>query len=243
MGRRRTEVPLAACCDPDRLRKRLWPRPEGGTTGWVAVSEWPQPAARRLRLFGGACARQVRHLFAHGDQSALDILERYADGSASKEELIAVSRQLSDGPPGLSRLVSDSVGWATLGFYGEHPARDPDNFHMTDPFEAARCAARALATEARRSDAYTAARARQAEFIRDLVPPVRDWERLSSWLTFNVLTLAQGIYAEGAFDQMPILADALQDAGCDNDDILNHCRGPNNHVRGCWVVDFVLRKE
>jgi hypothetical protein len=46
-----------------------------------------------------------------------------------------------------------------------------------------------------------------------------------------------------AFDRMPILADALQDAGCDNEDVLNHCRGSGPHVRGCWVVDLVLRKE
>jgi hypothetical protein len=42
---------------------------------------------------------------------------------------------------------------------------------------------------------------------------------------------------------MPILADALQDAGCDNTDILNHCRDANApHVRGCWVVDLLLGK-
>jgi hypothetical protein len=42
---------------------------------------------------------------------------------------------------------------------------------------------------------------------------------------------------------MPILADALEDAGCDNADILQHCRGAGEHVRGCWVVDLVLGKE
>ena len=42
---------------------------------------------------------------------------------------------------------------------------------------------------------------------------------------------------------MPILADALEDAGCTNQDILNHCRGGGEHVRGCWVVDLLLGKE
>jgi hypothetical protein len=64
-----------------------------------------------------------------------------------------------------------------------------------------------------------------------------------SWLTPTVLSLAQGIYEGRAFDRLPILADALQDAGCDNEDVLDHCRGPGPHVRGCWVVDLVLGKR
>ena len=65
-----------------------------------------------------------------------------------------------------------------------------------------------------------------------------------AWRTSDVLALARGIYAERAFDRMPILADALQDAGCNNDDILAHCRDTSlAHVRGCWVVDLVLGKE
>ena len=63
-----------------------------------------------------------------------------------------------------------------------------------------------------------------------------------NWRTSTAVALAQLMYDSRDFFQMPILADALQDAGCDNDDILNHCRGPGPHVRGCWVVDLVLGK-
>ncbi|MBA4192079.1 MAG: hypothetical protein C0467_29220 [Planctomycetaceae bacterium] len=63
-----------------------------------------------------------------------------------------------------------------------------------------------------------------------------------SWLTSTVNALAEGIYAYRAFDRMPILADALQDAACDNDEVLAHCRGPGSHVRGCFVVDLLLGK-
>jgi len=63
------------------------------------------------------------------------------------------------------------------------------------------------------------------------------------WRTDTAVTLAQAMYESRDFSAMPILADALQDAGCDNADILNHCRGPGPHVRGCWVVDLVLEKE
>src|SRR6185369_8973858 len=67
-----------------------------------------------------------------------------------------------------------------------------------------------------------------------------------AWLACNDRTipkLAQTIYDERAFDSLPILADALEQAGCDNQDILAHCRGPGPHVRGCWVVDLMLGKE
>ncbi|MBP3957104.1 hypothetical protein J8F10_17705 [Gemmata sp. G18] len=63
-----------------------------------------------------------------------------------------------------------------------------------------------------------------------------------SWLTTNVLTLAAQVYASRDFSAMPILADALQDAGCNSAEILDHCRAPGPHVRGCWVVDLLLGK-
>jgi hypothetical protein len=63
------------------------------------------------------------------------------------------------------------------------------------------------------------------------------------WRTSTAVALAQQMRESGDFGAMPILADALQEAGCDNADILAHCRGPGPHVRGCWVVDLVLGKE
>jgi hypothetical protein len=64
-----------------------------------------------------------------------------------------------------------------------------------------------------------------------------------AWLTSTVLTLAGQMYESRDFSPMPILADALQDAGCDNEDVLYHCRQPREHVRGCWVVDLILGKS
>ena len=58
-----------------------------------------------------------------------------------------------------------------------------------------------------------------------------------------VSTLACGVYDERAFDRLPILADALEEAGCDDPEILKHCRGEGPHVRGCWALDLLLGKE
>jgi hypothetical protein len=64
-----------------------------------------------------------------------------------------------------------------------------------------------------------------------------------SWLTSTVLALAQQMYDARDFSAMPILADALQDAGCENSQVLEHCRGPGPHTRGCWVVDLLLKRD
>ena len=64
-----------------------------------------------------------------------------------------------------------------------------------------------------------------------------------SWLTSTVVSLAQQMYDSRDFSAMPILADALQDCGCDNEEILNHCRGLGPHVRGCFVIDLLTGRE
>ena len=63
------------------------------------------------------------------------------------------------------------------------------------------------------------------------------------WLNTTVKQLAQAIYTKNVFDRMPILVDALEDAGCTSQDILDHCRVPGVHVRGCWPVDLLLGRE
>jgi hypothetical protein len=64
----------------------------------------------------------------------------------------------------------------------------------------------------------------------------------SWWLTADVRALAEAAYADRAFDRLPILADALEEAGCTDRSMLDHCRQPGEHVRGCWVVDLVFGK-
>jgi hypothetical protein len=82
-----------------------------------------------------------------------------------------------------------------------------------------------------------------SNLLRDIFGnPFRPVTFPPEWRIDTVLTLAQQMYDGRDFSAMPILADALQDAGCDSDDILNHCRGDGPHVRGCWVVDLVLGK-
>ncbi|WP_246523524.1 hypothetical protein [Gemmata palustris] len=85
----------------------------------------------------------------------------------------------------------------------------------------------------------------QITFLRDVFENVVWLASIKrTWSTSTVLALAKQMYDSRDFSVMPILADALQDAGCDNVNILNHCRDADQiHVRGCWVVDLLLGKK
>ena|SRR5215510_6072121 len=96
------------------------------------------------------------------------------------------------------------------------------------------------------SQPYSAASAerRLTGYVREQFGnPFRPVTFSPAWRTDTAMSLARQMYDSRDFSAMSILADALQDAGCNNDDILNHCRGDGPHVRGCWVVDLVLGKE
>jgi hypothetical protein len=83
--------------------------------------------------------------------------------------------------------------------------------------------------------------AEQAELLRDIVGnPLRPFAFDCAWRTDTAVAVARQMYESRDFGAMPILADALQDAGCEDEQVLNHCREPRAHVRGCWVCDLVL---
>jgi hypothetical protein len=91
------------------------------------------------------------------------------------------------------------------------------------------------------------ARRQRAALLHDVIGPLtfRSVNLDPTWLTWNhgtVPAIARHIYADRAFHDLPILADALEDAGCTDPDILGHCRSGGEHVRGCWVLDLILGK-
>jgi hypothetical protein len=84
----------------------------------------------------------------------------------------------------------------------------------------------------------------QFDLLRDIFGnPFRTVSFDPAWRTSAVGSLARSIYESRDFSIMPILADALQEAGCENEGILSHCRSAGPHVRGCWVVDLALREK
>jgi hypothetical protein len=198
---------------------------------WLACSDpTPMPeyladkvSARKMRLFACACCRHSWNWSGANNRVAIEVAERFADGEATTEELLAAYEI-----PGLSQFPTNPD--AVVGGIGA-AAFIPNsltNYVSIEQVEAVFCA-----------ECHA-----QIQFIYDIFGnPFRPVTLHPAWLTPKVKTLAQAIYDNRAFERMPELADALVEAGCSNEDILSHCRGPGPHVRGCWVVDLVLGKE
>jgi hypothetical protein len=116
--------------------------------------------------------------------------------------------------------------------------------YFADPVLIGQAAERAAGEEG--PDGFAVERRLQCGFLRDIFNPFRPATILPVWVTWNrraIPRLAQGIYEERAFDRLPVLADALEEAGCTVPEILAHCRQPGEHVRGCWVMDLILGKN
>ncbi len=192
-------------------------------------------SGRKLRLFAVACCRRVSHVFPDDRvRVALDAAERLADGAIGRTAWADAEAQVK-AVRGEVEPLADPRRWDAI------TAAVVTISHASSSEDGVRLAANASAAASRAAgDEATA----QARLVREVFPyPLRPTTFSSEWRTSTVVSLAAQMYATRDFSAMPILADALQDAGCDSADILDHCRGDGPHVRGCWVVDLVLGKE
>ena len=183
---------------------------------------------RKLRLFAVACCRGILSKRDHY-HAALDTAEKVAEGNASRE----LVRDLDEWD-GMAMGAGDPTGWAI------HHATNLPEEGLDHEFTNWVAGMRPGGKEVNSTEDL----ARFADLLRCLFGnPFRRAAVEHAWQTRTVVTLAKQMYDKKTFDAMPILADALQDAGCTNEEMLSHCRGAGPHVRGCWVVDLLLGKE
>jgi hypothetical protein len=192
---------------------------------------------RKFRLFACACVQRIwSALRDERSRQAVQTAARYADGLVSKEQLREAAihaRAVEDALAGAGQV---RAAWA---------ARAARLVAEANPWRVLRRTSAAVAevvfgwSKARETEEGR----RQTTLLREILGnPFHPVDVASCWLRWHQGTvgrLAETIYAEDAFDVLPVLADALEDADCDNNDILNHCRGPGPHVRGCWVLDLL----
>jgi hypothetical protein len=204
---------------------------------------------RKIRMLACGCCRRASSLAYVTDLLAfIEIAEEYADGLRDLTNMEAANVRaaaIRDSAEAARKVtlqnIAHAVTWATDR---EHSERGIG----CAGYAVAQKEALAGRSKKDRNTRYVRAYLREHEvqgtLVRDVFGnPFRLVSVDLPWLTTTVVSLAKAIYHERAFDRLPILADALEEAGCTNADLLAHCRGPGPHVRGCWVVDSILGRE
>ena len=208
-----TEVEWSVATDPAPMVKFL----QGKTSD------------RKLRLFAVACCRRAWPWCETPDVGIITALEQHADGlgliphvNTFQHDRLLCSVCSPFATSAALRTATIAAAVVATGTLGNAPRADLETWRGADSIESSE----------------------QTTLLRDIFGnPFRPVAFSTDWRTDTVVALASQMYESRTFDAMPILADALMDAGCDNENILNHCREPGVHVRGCWVTDLVLGKE
>jgi hypothetical protein len=225
-----TEADWNSCTEPRRMLE--------------ALRESGEASERKLRLFTAACCRRIWHRLRDvRSREAVEVAERFADGLASGPELEEASTQAapaySNGP--LTDYAGRVAAWVACSEDPALAALDAEDW-----------AARAAAGDEERSPAwlaaFTAEQRVHCQLLRCIcgpvlfrpLPPVAP--AVLAWNGGTVGRLAAGVYEERDFTQgrLGVLADAAEEAGLEDAEILAHLRSPGPHARGCWGVDLLL---
>ena len=225
---------------------------------------------RKLSLFTAACLRRLWPLLTDDrSRAAVETMDRSADGLACRVERAAARRAAH--AAGRRAAAAWEAARATQRAKGEGRAWGPGWWEREEALQAAaeresaawlvwKLSGRELSTAdgaahaaafaaeaAARRGGEAAERQALAELVREVFgPSIRSPVVEPSWLRWNdgtVPKLAKVVYADRAFNRLPLLADALEDAGCTYAGLLGHLRGPGPHVRGCWALDLLLGRD
>jgi hypothetical protein len=214
---------------------------------WLAAQSWinvidhvEKPKhARKLRLFGCACCRRVWEMLTDAaSRGAVEAAERFADGEIGKAELTlarkAAKRAIGRGPARdytPKQWAAEAAMLVTLQSLGD-----------SGRSAAGRAAGAVHDAKVRH---HTDEKRLHLPIFKDIFGnPFRPVVFDPQWRSESAVALARTAYDTRDFALMPILADALEEAGCDSPEVLAHCRDPRQvHVRGCWVLDGVLDKR
>jgi hypothetical protein len=193
---------------------------------------------RKLRLFCVASCRLIWHLMSEANwRQGVEMAEQYADKVGSKRKMAELARIIENTEITRTQHLPAYNGEFLPSHAVEAALRPDASFgSMLSSSVIKVVADRAI---------------QQAKLLHDIFSnPFHPTTHDPAWQTPTVLALATAAYDDrimpaGTLDtaRLAVLADALEEAGCDNADILNHCRQPGVHVRGCWVVDLILGKE
>ncbi len=232
-----TEEQWLACTDQFTMLAFVWARKRLARSFDRRQQKAHQ---RKLRLYICACCRSDWDHFTERGRFAVGIAERYADGLVTRQQLRAAWKDAEAAAVGER---GNGTWWARLQDRLWGPAWDDDSLEPV----AASAAKEHIELEDCQSALLSLGWLKKPNLLHELFGnPFRIIVPIPAWLAWSdgtIPKLAQAIYDERAFDRLPILADALEDAGCTNADLLGHLRGPGPHYCGCCALDLLLGKE
>jgi hypothetical protein len=226
-----------AACDPLELLNELFPMRGLDST---------ESQSRASKLYLIACARRIWPRLPWCGRQVIEFAERLVEKAILDKEVRAAVREIAEE---FTHCRGDAEDLANLEKkllaiaypFGRRTEPDPPApcedwcsvAHLIYfPFAGTTPNYRRIA-----------AKFHSIELLRDVFPnPYHAIGFAPEWLDRNVMGIARGIYTNKDYSPLPLLADALLDAGCDNDHILNHCRSAGPHVRGCWVIEGILNR-
>jgi hypothetical protein len=197
---------------------------------------------RKLRLFAVACCRRVLHLMR--EQHARQAVEQVAAAADSllsceghRKAVVLANLEEAVRPAGSARHDADDAALTALAVVRANQVTDQLIRNL-----AVRTAISAARATGKRDEPVA-----QAHLVREVFGNPHRTVRVSAeWLAWGggtVRKVAESIYDEEAFGQLPVLADALEEAGCPEGRLLQHFRESGEHVRGCWALDLLLGKS
>jgi hypothetical protein len=203
---------------------------------------------RKQRLLAVALCRRIAHLFPEPQcKPLIEVAERYAEGKAKRKDFIEAQKTL--------RPIADRINVNIYALRREDAPRyalrallcltHPTTRHFADIVADSCAAAAGCFSPTEYSALHNAECKEQKKLVLDILPPIAVPAALVHWVAHASGTpkaVARALDEQKAYGRLPILADALEDASCDEEAIISHLRGPGPHVRGCWVVDMILGK-
>jgi hypothetical protein len=230
--------------------------------GTLVAGPCERISARKLRLFVLACCRRLLRLpLDRGSLEVVAAVGRYAEGKIARGEFVAACVDLAKTQPQPARRAalsaSDAILWSEDVIGAFRAAREVSGVFASRSVPEALIVLDTMATVPEEWLPFSEGlpdvhwrRARdleeqeQAGLLRHIIGnPFRPVAVDPAWLEANdgvARKIARVIDDEQRYDELPFLADALEDAGCTNTDLHDHCRGPGPHFRGCWAVDLLL---
>jgi hypothetical protein len=258
VSRRKTLLTLIACC------RRFWhSMPDARSRRAIEVAE--------RRADGVATAEELETAYADAGIAAQELYAKHFGEFPVRRSFYGGCVGSAQDAALLVEPGHEDAPWRQIGFIGwiatdaypletleelerrearraEMVAASPGGLPLSQVAEFLFGGEEATARDRLARTAIQAEERAQAAILRELFgnpfrpsPPLP--ASVLAWNEGTVRRLAEGIYEERAFDRLPILADALEEAGYDDEPVLGHCRSAGSHFRGCWAVDLVLARS